>query len=99
MEKWARKLKLLINKRDALLHQLNEVTGQNHSYSSLKNINISDFKQIDAKIIFSKLQKAIEEYNEALKKRDEKMFGKFLDSLIHERPPTQESRNWCAYKY
>ncbi|MGQ1787078.1 MULTISPECIES: hypothetical protein [unclassified Saccharicrinis] len=99
MEKWARKFQLIINKRDGLLTQLNKVTGNEYSYLSLKNLTINSFKESDAKIIFSQLQNAIEEYNDALKERDEKMFGKFLDSLIHDKSPTKESRNWCAYKY
>ena len=99
MEKWARNFQLIINKRDALLVQLNKITNNNYSYSSLKNLTTNSFKDADAKIIFSQLQKAVTEYNDALKKRDEKMFGKFLDSLIHEKSPTKESRNWCAYKY
>lgn len=99
MEKWARKLQLIVIKRDALLHQLNRVTGETHTYLSIKNLSISNFKEAETKIIFSQLQRAILEYNDALKERDEKMLGKFLDSLIHEKPPTKESRNWCDFKY
>ncbi len=99
MEKWARKLQLIVIKRDALLHQLNSITGETHSYLSIKYLGINNFKEAETKIIFSQLQKAILEYNEALKERDEKMLGKFLDSLIHEKAPTKESRNWCAFKY
>lgn len=99
MEKWARNFQLIINKRDALLKQLNEITGNNNTYISLKNMTINDFKGSNAKIIFSELGNAIDEYNKALSKRDEKMFGKFLDSLIHEKEPTLESKNWCAFKY
>ncbi len=99
MEKWAKKFQLIINKRDALLVQLNKITGSNYSYISLKNISINEFTNADAKILFSQLQNAISEYNDALKQRDDKMFGKFLDSLIHEKYPTKESSNWCANKY
>ncbi|GAF04851.1 hypothetical protein [Saccharicrinis fermentans] len=99
MEKWARNLQLIINKRDALLIQLNKITGNNYSYLSLQNLTINHIKGADAKIIFSQLQNAIGEYNDALLERDEKMFGKFLDSLIHDKSPTKESQNWCAYKY
>ncbi len=99
MEKWARNFQLIINKRDALLDQLNKITGKKHSYISLKKLTINSFKDANAKIIFSQLQNAINEYNNALKDRDEKMFGRFLDSLIHDKAPTRESRNWCAFKY
>ena len=99
MEKWARKFQLIINKRDALLVELNKITGKENTYTSLKHLSMNDFKDADAKIIFSQLQNAIREYNDALRERDEMMFGKFLDSLIHEKVPTKESRNWCAYKY
>ncbi|TLX72417.1 hypothetical protein E9993_17950 [Labilibacter sediminis] len=99
MEKWARNFQLIINKRDSLLLQLNALTGNEYTYVSLKNMTINNFKGADAKIIFTQLQRAINEYNKALSERDEKMFGKFLDSLIHEKAPTKESQNWCAYKY
>lgn len=99
MEKWARKLQLIINKRDTLLSQLNKLTQKYHSYSTLSHLSINDFKDIDAKIIFSQLSGAIKEYNHALTERDQMMFGKFLDSLIHEKKPTKESQNWCAFQY
>ncbi|WP_066633456.1 hypothetical protein [Labilibacter marinus] len=99
MEKWARNFQLIINKRDALLDQLNKLTDNNYSYLSLNNLTINSFKEANVKIVFSQLQNAIREYNDALRERDELMFGKFLDSLIHEKTPTKESRNWCAYKY
>lgn len=99
MEKWARKFQLIINKRDALLQQLNKITGNDYSYVSLQSMTINNFKGANAKIIFSQLYNAIDEYNKALAERDEKMFGKFLDSLIHKKAPTRESQNWCAFKY
>ncbi len=99
MEKWARKFQLILNKRDALLSQLNELTNNTFSYQSIKHLTINSFKDANAKIIFAKLNNAIKEYEEALAERDDKMFSKFLDSLIHEKAPTKESRNWCAFKY
>ncbi len=99
MEKWARKLQLIINKRDALLQELNKLTGHYNTYMTLKHLTINDFKSIDAKIIYSQLSNAIIEYNKALTERDQLMFGKFLDSLIHEKQPTKESQNWCAFQY
>lgn len=99
MEKWARNLQLIVNKRDALLQQLNETTGEIYSYSTLKKLSMSDFEHSNTKIIFSQVQKAINEYDDALKERDEKMLSKFLESLIHEKKPTKETRNWWADKY
>ena len=99
MEQWARNFQIIINKRDTLLQQLNKVTGNDYSYVSLKSMTINNFKGADAKIIYTQLQNAINEYNQALSERDEKMFGKFLDSLIHKKAPSKESQNWCAFKY
>ncbi|WP_075603010.1 hypothetical protein [Saccharicrinis aurantiacus] len=99
MEKWARKLQLIINKRDTLLSQLNKLTEKYYNYSTISHLSINDFKDIDTKIIFSQLSNAIKEYNTALAERDQLMFGKFLDSLIHEKKPTKESQNWCAFQY
>ncbi|MCW3789116.1 hypothetical protein [Plebeiibacterium sediminum] len=99
MEKWARNFQLIINKRDALLNQLNQITGKYYTYQNLKHISTKDFKTTEAKILFAQLQKSIKDYNEALENRDQLMFGKFLDSLIHEEKPTKESQNWCANQY
>ncbi len=99
MEKWARNFQLIINKRDALLNQLNEVTGKCYTYQNIKHASINDFTSTEAKLLFAQLQKAITDYNEALESRDQLMFGKFLDSLIHEEKPTKESQNWCANQY
>jgi hypothetical protein len=99
MEKWAKKFKLIINKRDALLQQLNKTTGNYYTYLSLSKMTINNFEDTDAKVIFSQLSNAIEEYNQALTERDQKMFGKFLDSIIHEKAPTKESQVWCAFQY
>ncbi len=99
MEKWARDFQLIINKRDALLNQLNKVSGKSITYQSLKHMTIQDFDNTDTKILFTQLCKAINDYNEALTERDQKMFGKFLDSIIHEKKPTKESQNWCAFQY
>jgi hypothetical protein len=99
MEKWARKFKLIIYKRDSLLQQLNKITGNYYTYLSLSKMTINDFEDTDVKIIFNHLSKAIDEYNQALIERDQKMFGKFLDSIIHEKAPTKESQVWCAFQY
>ncbi len=99
MEKWARKLHYIVNKRDALLMQLNQQCGSEFTYLSLKNIMPSQLKSEEAKFLYVQLQKAVDDYNQALKERDEKMFGNFLDSLIHEQLPSNESQNWCANQY
>jgi len=99
MEKWARNFQLIINKRDALLNQLNISSGKKLTYQTLKHISINDFVSTQEKILYSELKKAINDYNKALEERDEKMFGKFLDSLINEKKPTKESQLWCANRY
>ncbi len=99
MEKWARNFQLIINKRDALLNQLNDSTGKFYTYQNLKHTSINDFTSTEAKLLFAQLQKSINDYNEALESRDQLMFGKFLDSIIHEEKPTKESQNWCANQY
>ncbi len=99
MEKWARKLHLIVNKRDALLIQLNNHCGTNYTYSSLKHFSVSLLKTEEDKILYMQLQNAIDDYNKALKERDEAMFGNFLDSLIHEQTPSNESQNWCGNQY
>lgn len=99
MEKWARKLQLIINKRDALLQHLNKLTGEYYSYTMLKHLSINNFKQLEAKIIYSQLTNAIREYNQALSERDQLMFSKCLDSLIHQKKPTKESQNWCDFQF
>ncbi|MCW3807963.1 hypothetical protein [Plebeiibacterium marinum] len=99
MEKWARNFQLIINKRDALLEQLNKSTGNNHSLLNVKHLSGKDFKGTEAKILFAQLQKAIKDYNDALELRDQLMFGRFLDSIIHNQKPTKESQNWCANQY
>ena len=99
MEKWARNFQIIINKRDALLSQLNEITGKNYSLLSVKHLTSKKFDSTEAKILFAQLQKAIKDYNDALELRDQLMFGRFLDSIIHDQKPTKESQNWCANQY
>ncbi len=99
MEKWARKLHLIVNKRDALLMQLNRQCGKEYTYLSLKHLIPSQLKSEEAKFLYAQLQKAVNDYNLALKERDEKMFGNFLDSLIHEQLPSNESQDWCANQF
>ncbi len=99
MEKWVRNFQLIINKRDTLLKQLNEVTGNYYTYLSIKHLSMNDLKTTEAKVLFSQLKKAMDDYNKALVKRDQKMFGKFLDSIINEKKPTAESQDWCANQF
>ncbi len=99
MEKWARKLHLIVTKRDALLKQLNRQCGVDYTYLSIKHVLPSQLKSAEARFLYAQVQKAVDDYNLALKERDEKMFGNFLDSLIHEQLPSNESQNWCANQY
>ena len=99
MEKWERNLKVILNKRDALLNQLNLTSGKSLTYLDIKHTSINDFASEEEKNIFSNLNNAIKEYDEALESRDQAMFGLFLDSLIHEKNPTKESQLWCANRY